>query len=348
MRPAGRAKLQDVARVAGVSLATASRALNSPDIVSIEVRQRIAAAVKSLGYAPDRNARALSSGRSHTVGAVVPTLGNAIFAYGIEALQDRLGERGYTLLLSNSRYDLDKERLQIKALLEHRVDGLVLVGDSFAPDVLPMIRQYAVPVVTTYVCESVHDIPAIGIDNGRAAFQMAQHLLDLGHREFAVIANISLSNDRSRDRLKGVLRALGEAGIALPPERIITVDQPSTVNGRAALRQALSVAPDITALVCTTDALAIGALAEARLLGIAVPKRLSISGYDDVEIAADVDPPLTTINVPAIQIGRLAADHIVEAIELQTIPLTARFPARLVERGSTGKAPAARRTTTVS
>src|ERR1700731_3554436 len=110
-----RAKLADVARQAGVSLATASRALNQPDIVSPAVRDRVLRAVATLAYEPDRMAKALSSGRSHTIGAVVPTLGNAIFADGVEALQDRLGESGYTLLLSNSQYDPDKELRQVKA-----------------------------------------------------------------------------------------------------------------------------------------------------------------------------------------------------------------------------------------
>ena len=135
-----RAKLTDVARVANVSLATASRVLNQPVIVSPEVRERVLAAVQALSYTPDRMARALSSGRSFIVGAVVPTLGNAIFADGVEALQDRLGDLGYTLLLSNSQYNQQKELEQVKALLEHGVDGLVLVGDTFKPEMVSLIR----------------------------------------------------------------------------------------------------------------------------------------------------------------------------------------------------------------
>ena len=126
-----RPKLTDVAKLANVSLATASRALAQPNLVRPEVRERVRQAVDALGYAPDRMAKALSSGKSHTIGAVVPTLGNAIFADGVEALQERLEQLGYILLLSNSQYDQQKEYRQIRALLEHGVDGLILVGNNF-------------------------------------------------------------------------------------------------------------------------------------------------------------------------------------------------------------------------
>ncbi len=170
-----RAKLADVARLADVSLATASRALNQPEIVRPAIRERVQKAVMRLAYAPDRTAKALSSGKSRIIGAVVPTLGNAIFADGVEALQERLGERGYTLLLSNSQYDPDKELRQVGAFLEQGVDGMVLVGDFFAPEVLPLIRRRGIPFVTTYVCASRHDIPAIGIDNMQATREITEY-----------------------------------------------------------------------------------------------------------------------------------------------------------------------------
>ena len=169
-----RPKLADVARLAGVSLATASRALNQPEIVRPAIRERVQKAVMTLAYSPDGMAKALSSGKSRIIGAVVPTLGNAIFARGVEALQERLGERGYTLLLSNSQYDPDKELRQVGAFLEQGVDGMVLVGDSFAPEVLPLIERRGIPFVTTYVCASRHDIPAIGIDNSRATREITE------------------------------------------------------------------------------------------------------------------------------------------------------------------------------
>jgi LacI family transcriptional regulator len=334
-----RAKLTDVARLANVSLATASRALNQPDIVRPAIRERVERAVEKLAYTPDRTAKALSSGKSRIVGAIVPTIGNAIFADGVEALQDRLSERGYTLLLSNSQYDPEKELRQIRALLEHGVDGLVLVGDSFAPDALPLIRRRGIPFVTTYVCASRHGIPAIGIDNRRATEEATRYLLELGHRNFGVITNTALPNDRSQARLAGILAALAHRNMGLGPNRIVEVTQPSISNGRRAFATLIAADPVLTAIVCTTDALAVGALAEARRRGIRVPLDMSVVGFDDIEIAVGVDPSLTTVNVPAAEIGRTAADHLISAIEGNSIPITTRMDALLVVRESTDRAP---------
>jgi LacI family transcriptional regulator len=339
-----RAKLADVARLADVSLATASRALNQPEIVRPAIRERVQKAVTTLAYTPDRTAKALSSGKSRIIGAVVPTLGNAIFAHGVEALQERLGERGYTLLLSNSQYDPDKELRQVGAFLEQGVDGMVLVGDFFAPELLPLIRRRGIPFVTTYVCASRHDIPAIGIDNFQATREVAEYLIELGHRRFAIVANTALPNDRSQARLKGMLSALNDSGIPIAPNSIVEVTQPTIANGRRAFATLLAADPRLTAILCTTDALAVGVLAEARHLGIRVPKDLSVVGFDDVEIAAEVDPPLTTVNVPATEISRLAADHLVGVIAGNSIPMTTQLAARLVVRGSTDRAPRRRST----
>lgn len=336
-----RAKLTDVAKVAGVSLATASRALNQPNIVRPEIRARVLRAVQALGYTPDRTAKALSSGRSHIVGAVVPTLGNAIFADGVEALQDQLDAQGYTLLLSNSQYDRQKELRQVQALLEHGVDGLILVGDGFLPEVASLIRQHSVPAVVTYVCVSQHGLPAVGIDNAEAAAKMTRYLLELGHREFGVVANTALPNDRSKARLSGMLAAMAEAGVGLRRGAQVEVARPTIANGRRAFDAIRTANPDITALLCTTDALAVGAIAEAQRLGMRVPADLSVVGFDDVELASEVDPPLTTVNVPAGEISRIAADHLLSAIAGNAIPPSTRLPAPLILRDSTAPSPPA-------
>jgi LacI family transcriptional regulator len=167
---------------------------------------------------------------------------------------------------------------------------------------------------------------------------MTEYLLELGHRRFAIVANTALPNDRSRARLEGILSALGDFGIHIAPHGIVEVALPTIANGRRAFARLLAADPRLTAILCTTDALAVGALAEARHLGIRVPKDLSVVGFDNVEIAAEVDPPLTTVNVPAAEISRLAADHLMSAIGGNSIPMTTQLAARLIVRGSTGRA----------
>ena len=333
MRWGERPKLQDVAKAAGVSPATVSRVLNNPKIVRPAVQQKVRRAISSLGFTPDAAARALKSRRSRTVGAVVPTLGVAIFAEGIGALQSRLRDHGYTLLIASSEYDREKERQEIGVLLDRGVDGIVLVGDRFADDVEALARRYDIPLLTTYISKSSRRIPAIGADNGQAMREVTEHLIELGHREFSVVTDAAKSNDRTAARRDGVVRALAAKGIKLSPNRIVKVPY-SIASGRASLRTLLRTSPEATAIVCTSDALAIGVIAESKTLGMVVPRDVSVTGCDDIEISAHTDPPLTTINMPAAEIGQLAADHLSALMSGSPVPLVNQLPARLVIRNS--------------
>lgn len=325
-----------MARMAEVSPATVSRVLNHPDIVRIALREKVQRAIDALSYKPDNAARALMSRKSRTIGIVVPTLRTSIFAEGIEALQARLSGRNYTLLIATSQYDSDRELQEVRTLADRGVDGIVLVGNTHLPETYEAIKRNGVPFLTTYVSDSRDDVPAIGIDNESATYDMTRYLLGLGHREYGVIANTQTSSDRSRARVVGIRRALKDSGLALNNSRIIKSNY-SVMHGRAGLRELLTGDPSITAVICTTDTLAIGALAEAREMGLRVPQDLSITGFDDIELAAQLEPPLTTISMPATEIGQAAADHLLNAIDGIPIPLSTALPYRLVVRASTAK-----------
>jgi LacI family transcriptional regulator len=331
-------KLEDVALNADVSPATVSRVLNHPEIVRPEVREKVARSIAELSYTRNSAGRALKSRRTFTVGAVVPTLGVSIFAEGVEALQNRLSEHGYTLLIANSQYDSGKELTEVRSLMERGVDGIVLVGDNHLPKVLDLLRRNGMPFLTTYVCKARSGIPAIGIDSASGAYDLTRYLLSLGHRNFGVIANLPASNDRSRARHAGIIKALGEVGLTLPASRVVGAVH-SVGQGRAGLRALLGENPSITAVMCTTDTLAIGALAEARAMGLRVPQRLSITGFDDIEIAPHIDPSLTTIRIPAADIGQVAADYLLGAIAGKPSGGVPALPYELIIRGSTGAPP---------
>jgi len=338
-----KAKLSDVARLAEVSASTVSRVLNQPEIVRAEIRERVQKAIEMLDYTPDRMAKALSSGRSHTIGTVVPTIGgSAIFADGVEALQDELESLGYSLLVSSSQYDLEREFQQIKTLLNYGAAGLVLVGDTFSSDAMRMIKNQGIPTVTTYTNRSRHGIPAIGIDNRLAGRNLTRLLLELGHKKFGVIANTGLQNDRSQARVDGVRDALAEAGVPLPLNNVVEVKLPTIENGRRGLATLLETEAVPTAIICTTDALALGAMSEARRKGIHIPDDMSFVGFDDIDVAAETDPALTTVKNPAAEIGRIAADYLNRAMAGQPIPLETELPATLSVRASTAVAPGAR------
>jgi LacI family transcriptional regulator len=331
---AGRVRLADVATAAGVSIATASRALSKPHLVRPDAKDRVADAIKLLNYSPDRIARALSLGRSTTIGAIVPTLGTAVFAEGVECLQNRLDELGYTLLLGNSQYDPNKEGKQIQAFLEYGVAGLLLVAGELSPATLKLIRSSSVPVVATYMQESSYGFPAVGIDNAAATARLAGHLIAIGHRNLAIISNTATPNARSAARRDGAIGAILAAGLTIGPGRVIEVETPSIVRGRSALIQILETCPEVTAVICTTDALAIGALAECRARNLIVPRDLSVTGYDDMELAAQVDPALTTVRIPTREISTRAVDTMMEMIAGRPAEQRVELEAEIVFRDS--------------
>lgn len=341
-RPAGEARsnarLVDVARRAGVSTASVSRALNSPQKVSPDLRARIQDALNKLRYVPNGAARALASRRSYTIGAVVPTLSNSIFGSGVAALQQRLEELGYTLLVANSRYDMAAESRQIRALVERGVDGLVLVGQKHRADTYDLVRKFRVPYVNTYMASKGSPHPCVGFDQRAAAARLADYLIELGHRRIALITYPYVNNDRIRARIRGMRDAIARRGLTLPPGLIVEAPY-SLPDGRAALRRLLKADPAITAVMCTTDLHATGALIEAHALGMAVPGRLSVTGFDDLDASVHQDPPLTTVHIPAHELGLRAADYLVSRLRGQSVPRVMLMEAKLVIRGSTGPAP---------
>ena len=345
-RPA--ARLSDVARAAGVSLSTASRALASPDLVQPKTRGKIVAAATRLGYVPHGAARALVSRRSRTIGAVVPTLDNPIFASSTQALQRRIAQEGYTLILGSHEYDLEAEVKVVSALIERGVDGLVLVGLDHNQDLHRLVAKAGIPCEFTWATDAAGLHHSLGFSNRRAAARVAQHLLALGHREFAMISGQTAGNDRARERVAGVREALAAHGLELRADRVREVPF-GVPAARAALAQLLesaarertqSTAP-FTALVCGNDLLALGALLEAQARGIAVPGGLSVTGFDDIDLAAEFHPALTTVRIPVAEIGRLSAERMLERIAGREVPLSQEVPVDLVVRESTGPAPSA-------
>jgi LacI family transcriptional regulator len=333
-----KAGMADIAAAAGVSSATVSRVLNSPEMVRPELRERVQQALRTLGYVPHGVARALASKRTRSVGAIVPTLGTSIFARGVEALQNRLGEAGYGLLVANSQYDPEKELWETRTLLERGIDGLVLVGNERLSGARTLLRQYGIPVVATYVNEMADEVPAVGLDNYQGGYDLARHLIDLGHRNFAVVTSPAANNDRIRARKDGILSCLSHHGVSA--NQRLLFEMPYTMDsGKNAVRTLASAAADITALICTTDVIAIGAIAEAKALGLALPEDLSIAGFDDLEFASYLTPSLTTVHVPAEEIGRLAADRLIDLMNGTTVEMVTNLAASVVVRGSTGAPP---------
>lgn len=334
--PAKNVSLGDVAQHAGVSTATVSRVLNNPEKVAAKSRMAVNSSIEVLGYIPDGAARALASRHSGIIGAIVPTLDNALFAAGIQSLQRRLKQHDYTLIVLSNEYDLVEELNGVKMLLRQGVDALLLVGSQHDPALLRLLEEKGVPYVNCWAWNPDSTQPYVGFDNRKAARKIADYLLDLGHVDLAVIAGRTENNDRARDRVLGIRDAIEARKLRLSPEKIIERSY-SVQQGREAMRRLLQMDRIPTAVLCGNDILAMGAVAECQSNGIAIPDEISITGFDDLDMSSQIKPALTTIHVPSAEMGETAADYLVAQIRQEPLEPPLEMGTRLMVRETTAK-----------
>lgn len=293
--------------MAGVSTATVSRTLNEPRKVKRLTLESVRNAVEQLGYTPHFGGRALASNKSNTIGALIPTMDNAIFARGLQSLQEALSEAGVTLLIATSGYDPSREYEQIQKLLSRGIDGLMLIGTSRPQKTYALLRQQNVPFVIAWSFKPRSEHLCVGFNNRRAAAELTNKVLDYGHRRVAMIAGISQGNDRAADRIKGVRQALSDRDLELEPDALI--EAPYNIEESAeAMAVLMARAPAPTAVICGNDVLAAGAIISAKKLGYSIPGDVSIVGFDNIDLASVTEPALTTIHVPHKRMGQAAAE----------------------------------------
>ena len=327
-----RVRLEDVASLAGVSTATVSRVLSRPHMVKESRRISVLQAIQILGYVPDGSARALASGRTYTVGCVVPSLDQAIFAKSTQALQANLRQHGYQLLIASHEYNPEREFEAVMALQQRVVDALVLVGADHSAATWDAITQWDKPVILNWSCDA--RLPSVGFDNLALAAALTEHLLALGHQKIGVLSGHTQHNDRARARIDGVRRAMAKHGLTLSPD-YISEQSFSLGGGRLGLAQLMARNPRPTAVLCGNDLLATGALFEAQGMGIQIPQELSICGIDNNELSREVTPALTTVDLPTLELGAVTANQIIKALEGTPIEQTHLLPFTLLVRQST-------------
>jgi LacI family transcriptional regulator len=327
---------RDVARLAGVSTATVSRALNMPASVAPVTLSRVRAAVEKLRYVPHGAARALRSRKSDMIGAVVPSFDYALYARTTSALQREADARGYALVLAAHYYDLPTEVRVTQQMVQHGVDAFVFVGLDHDAELVSLLDRYGRPYVLTWGVDASGLHPSIGFDNRAATYAMTRHLLDLGHRRFGLISAPTAGNDRSRERGAGVRAALGAAGLSLADDYVrygaIALD-----SGVAAMRELLAKRPRPTAVIATNDVFAVGAMVACREAGVSIPEDISITGVDNTDLGATQTPGLTSIRTPIVEIGHAAALQLFARLEGQPAELQQQLPFELVKRGSTAR-----------
>lgn len=324
-----RANLRDVAKAAGVSVATVSRVLNSPQVVSEITRTKVQTAIEALSFVPSAAARAINSGRTRVVGALVPTLDNAIFARFLAALEYELGLHGLSLVVATTGDSPKIEAQKAQGLIDIGAEALIVSGVTHCVELDNLIAHTQLPTIATSYYSQDYHLPTIGYNNAAAAQMALRHLVSEGHVDIAVIHGPSLNNDRTRHRLAG----LDELSANL---HLIKFETEVSIEGGAiAMKSLLSQKASFTAALCLSDVLAIGALFELQRNGISVPDAISLIGIDDLPQSAQTVPSLTTVHLPVSRMGHLTALAIVDWLENHTVPASNLLEAQLVKRQST-------------
>lgn len=327
------ARLEDVAKLAGVSLGSASRSLSVPDRVKPKTLAKVMMAVSQLGYVRNGAARALASRKTGSVAAIYPTLKNPMFANSIDSLQQTLVGLGYQLVVGSNEYSAERELSVVRSIVERSIDGIILVGSDHHEEVFNLIRQRNLPHVLMWSVDETDYQHKVGFSNHFASYEMARRVLAKGHTHIAYCGGPTSYNERSRARLAGTLAALREAGREIPPEWII--ETPFSIEGgEAAIDQLWQSARRPTALICGTDLHAMGALHACARRGILVPAQLSVTGFDDIEFARITTPPLTTVRVPIDEMGARTARKIVALIENKNVQDDEQLTTEIIERES--------------
>jgi LacI family transcriptional regulator len=328
--------INQVAKMAGVSTATVSRALNKPQTVSEALKKKIERIIKKIGYIPNAGARSLMLKRTGSIGVIVPTLDNAIFAQGLEEFQRQLSQSGYQMLVGSTNYDPEIEYQQMRNLLLQGVEGIAMFGSSQKLELIRLLRTRKLPYIHIGTLDTPLNGYAAGFDNKKAIQLGVEYLVQVGHRNFGMIAGKTENNDRARDRVDGVVELLKRHRIVLKKESIIEVPY-QIQDARIALKKLLQINPSISAVVCGNDVLAIGALLEAQSQGIKIPYQCSILGFDNLELSRHIQPSLSTIHIDAIGMWSKAAHHLMSQINgINRLPRKILADVSLVIRDSTG------------
>jgi len=314
-RGSGSITLSDVAKVAGVSAITASRALNTPDKVSADALKRVQDAISRTGYVPNMLAGGLASSRSKLVAALVPTIAGPVFLKTVQALTEALAESGYQLMLGQSGYSGSREDALLDAIIGRRPDGIVLTGIMHSAEGRRRLLAAGIPVVETWDLTPTPIDMLVGFSHEKVGLAVAEYLIAAGYRKLAII---TADDHRAGLRRKGFEDAAARLGVSLVGTCIVPA-LTTMGSGRAGLADLLARVADVDAIFCSSDTLALGVLTEAQARNFAVPSRFAVFGFGDLGFAGDTFPALTTVRIDGNAIGYQAARFIVERAEGRAI-----------------------------
>ncbi len=307
--------IKDIARIAGVSHTTVSRALRDSPHISIQTKERIQAIAAETGYQPSAAARSLKTNRSQVLGVIVSHIADPFFSEILQGIDDVIQAHGYSLFIAAAQHDPEREQAIIRTMREHRVEGVILCSPQLTGEQNTELQSFGIPIVAInnqgsegYQYSIQHD----DIDGSRLA---CEHLIGLGHVRIAYLGDAS-SGRTTRDRLAGYLAVMAEHGLPALAGYIHEVGDNSAAQGLRAAEHFLALRPRPTAVICYNDMVALGMLKGLQQAGLEVPEDISITGFDNIMFSDYTRPPLTTIDQPKRFLGAEAARLMLQQLKL--------------------------------
>jgi DNA-binding LacI/PurR family transcriptional regulator len=329
--------IKDIAQLAGVSHTTVSRALRNHPAIAPETVARIRAIAAEQGYRVSAAARSLKTSRSQTIGIILSYLDDPYFSKVLEGIEDTVQPEGYSLFVAASHHDVEREQSVVDAMIEHRVDGVILCAPPFRVEHSRRMEGTGLPLAV--VNNQGADGYQYSIDHAdeQGAHQVARYLLDLGHRRVAYLGNVQ-GGRTNHNRLSGFASELASAGLPVDPDFIYNAPDGRPEGGYAGARYFLSLAEHPTAVLCFNDLLAVGLMRGLQEAGFSIPGDCSVTGFDNIDLAAYLNPPLTTFDQPRYQLGVTAAQlmlRLLAPVDALPAPEHHSLQGRLVVRAST-------------
>lgn len=316
--------IEDIARTAGVSHTTVSRALRDSPLISVEVRERIHLLARQMGYTPNAIARSLQTQRTNTIGLVVTSIDDPFFSDVARGVEEIARSANFSVVLSTTHNDPDQEMAVIETFHQRRVDGILVASSRLSDIHRERLDSIQVPtVLINRQAESQHKmLHWVAVDDRKGAMLAVEHLLQLGHRSIGYIG-VGSRPKSNRQRLEGYQKALAASGVLPQPEWVVLAsDGEASHEEDAAIGETLLpalLAAGVTAVFCYNDMVAIGALQACRKRGMTVPQELSIIGFDDIKMADYVTPTLTTIHQPKVRLGQLAMEMLLDLLNSRSV-----------------------------
>ena len=309
--------IKDIAKIAGVSHSTVSRALSGHPGIPKETADRIKIIASDLSYVPSAVARGLRTSRSNALGVIVNRIDDPFFSQILQGIEDVLQEAGYSLFVAASNRDPSREKAIVQAMRERRVDGVIVCTTQFGDEHRFQLEHYGYPIVAIGNLEGTNYKWLVYHDDFYGSVQITKHLIESGHKRIAYLGN-SRAERTTRGRLKGFMQEMNAAGLSIPDEYIFQCPNGRPEGGEIGAKHCADLAKSPTAIMCFNDMMAIGAVKALREAGLQVPNDCSVVGFDNIPIAAYQYPPLTTFEQPKYQLGFKAAQMMYTFLQLQS------------------------------